>query len=36
MSATKQTRVSTTALEERIAKLEEEVEELKTQLKSLL
>lgn len=35
-SETKQTRISTTELEQRVAKLEAEVEELKTQLKTLL
>ena len=36
MSETKQTRVSTSELEQRVAKLEAEVEELRTQIKSLL
>ena len=35
-SETKQTRISTTELEQRVAKSEAEVEELKTQLKTLL
>ena len=35
-SETKKTRISTTALEQRVAKLEAEIEELKTKIKTLL